>query len=779
MSTARPEKFLKAIREDNATAIRQIIASAKEDINQLFLTDIGEMLPITYAITLGKTQALSALLEATHLQVTQATHERAYRPLFLAMSENQLECFKILLDDPRVDINATEHMDHQTSLIMSVSLGKKQFFQALLDSKRVSELDVNKRCQDMGDSAIGWACQRSDLFYLQTLLRQPKIIIKVYADRIKKALDNENNPSRAEDLRLFEEAVARGNSDTNENPQQPSSENKVIVNVPPPPDKGMSDMSEQKFVKLRKAIEDNKPDEISQIISSQAEDVINNEFTTEGKPPKKHTLLTYAIACGHTKCLSALLESKDIDVNLKGKTPPLILAMKEDKLDCFTLLLNHPRIDLNARDPEAYSYTPLAYSVSLGKKLYFDALLASPRVQEIEFNTYYKVDYSYPAIYHACLRADPSYLRKLLHQPGIQAGGNIMGASLANLSRAKLDQEKNPSRKKDLTLLNEAIARGEPEQKPIDPLPSKALPGEPQQLLPENKSDETKPNKLLQAINDDNEEEIRQIITSKKEDINKRFTTDDGNVMVPLTYAIAKGKERALKALLEAQDIVLNPNAVIYPPLIFAMHKNQFDCFKILLADPRLDVNASDQSDYSHTPLTYSIFYQKKEYFEALLESKRAQEIDVNKSCSQGGFSTAISQAYRFDLFYLQILLRHPGIKVPEGYLGTTNFQIADSIKSKLDNEQNPSREEDLANLEKAIARGCPNENTNPPVPIENISTTKDPQPPNENKVTTLQTVDSTPPHQNLLHSPKITQMNPLNPLPSTKANISVDQAFL
>ncbi len=453
MSTARSEKLLKAIRQDDATAVRQIIASAEENINQLFPIDNWrEMVPITYAITLGKTQALSALLEAKHLQVNQINLEGEDPPLFLAMKNDQLECFKILLADPRVDINATGTMYKYTPLIASVSTKKKQFFQALLDSKRASELDVNKQCQDTVGSAIGWAAFRADLFYLQKLLRHPKIIIQDDQNHIKDKLDNEKNLSKAEDLRLLEEAVARGrlNANTNENPQPPS-ENKVTA---------------------------------------------------------------------------------------------------------------------------------------------------------------------------------------------------------------------------------------------LQPI-----------------SDETRPNRLLQAINDDNEEEIRRIITSKEENINKRFTIDCGDVMVPLTYAVTKGKAKALKALLEAKDIELNPKEVSGLPLFLAMKNDQLECFKILLADPRVDINATDTM-YAITPLIDSVYKKKELFFKALLESKR--KIDVNKSSE---LSTALECACKpTELFYLQALLRLPEITVPDKSLYGSDIQVAAHIRSKLDTAQNLSRTDDLRFLDQAIACGNPDQ---------------------------------------------------------------------
>ncbi len=221
-------------------------------------------------------------------------------------------------------------------------------------------------------------------------------------------------------------------------------------------------MSEQKLGELRKAIENNKPHEISQIIFSKTKDVkdvINKKFTDGGFPPRQYTPLTYTIAFGHTECLSALLEAKDIDVNLAGHIPPLIFAMKQEQFDCFKILLADSRVNVNMPDKgDPYLYTPLIYSVSYKKQAYFQALLEQ-RAQDIDVNLYYKGNYTYPAIYWAVLRSEIIYLQTLLRQPGIKAEGCFSMTSLPKAIRSRLSK-KNPSKDEDLTLLDAAIARG-------------------------------------------------------------------------------------------------------------------------------------------------------------------------------------------------------------------------------------------------------------------------------------------------------------------------------
>ncbi len=235
---------------------------------------------------------------------------------------------------------------------------------------------------------------------------------------------------------------------------------------------------------------------------------------------------------------------------------------------------------------------------------------------------------------------------------------------------------------------------------------------------------EEQPRELCEAILQDDPGRIREIINSKKEDVNKIFNIFPHDDLVPLTYAIITGKPNAVKALLAVENIIVNPKVGTYPPLTCAMHYRQFECFKILLTDLRVDINASDKSEYKHTPLTYSICNTRKQFFEALLESKR--EIDVNKP-SDSLIPTAIELAVQYrDLDYLKKLLRQPGIKVQgaANLYDVSSPPLAELIRSKLDNDQNLSRADDLRFLEQAIACGKSDTNENKLTTLKHGGTT-------------------------------------------------------
>ncbi len=139
--------------------------------------------------------------------------------------------------------------------------------------------------------------------------------------------------------------------------------------------------------------------------------------------------------------------------------------MEKDKLDCFTILLNDLRIDLNAPDTTRKTlYPPLTYSIAYNKKSYFDALLSSSRANEIKLNTC-QGNPRTSALYWAWQRSDLSYVQKLLRQPGITVVGPNMSGLLSDLLRANLQdsRESNPNLKEDLEFLDQAIARGNPD----------------------------------------------------------------------------------------------------------------------------------------------------------------------------------------------------------------------------------------------------------------------------------------------------------------------------
>ena len=93
--------------------------------------------------------------------------------------------------------------------------------------------------------------------------------------------------------------------------------------------------------------------------------------------------------------------------------------------------------------------------------------------------------------------------------------------------------------------------------------------------------------------------------------------------MIPVTYAILADKMEVFKALLTSEHIELNPKEVVEGPLRFACNNERLEYFKILLDDPRVDVNQPFPDLYLNTPLTWSLSLQKPNYFKALLEFKK------------------------------------------------------------------------------------------------------------------------------------------------------------
>lgn len=212
--------------------------------------------------------------------------------------------------------------------------------------------------------------------------------------------------------------------------------------------------------------------------------------------------------------------------------------------------------------------------------------------------------------------------------------------------------------------------------------------------------EKTRSSELFKAIKKDDATKIRKIIAADKEDINQK-SKGVVETYTPLQVAIILGKTKALRALLTSQKIDFNnsenPGSEDpEPPLITAMKYNQLDCLNILLDDDRVNVNASTYA-YSFTPLAYAISHKKKECFEALLKSKKAKDIDVNRSC-EGHTALGLSLT-RSDAFYLETLLRHPKLSVPanSAYCGSLVIPI---IKRKF-----ASNQEALSNLENAIRR--------------------------------------------------------------------------
>ena len=384
--------------------------------------------------------------------------------------------------------------------------------------------------------------------------------------------------------------------------------------------------------------------------------------------------LACAARSGQLECVKLLLQAPGIDVNKDG---PLCGASFNGHVEIVRLLLQHKCINVNQ---ENGSGTPLSDAAYNGQTEIVKLLLAHPGID---------VKRRAPLV-NAAYQGHLECVKILLNTPGVDVNapdehGNWEKATALHLSISNKHEEIAR-----LLLQQPGINVNTVDMMGNTPISTAANEGNTEMiklLINAPGFDASAWNPITLAVLQDDIAQLKSLIKAKK-DVNKA----DGPLgTTPLHWAVETGRTECLRILVKVPGIDANKaevkNRVIYldkvegggmmagyTPLHLAAEKDRPECIKLLLTVPGIDPNIT-MGQHAKAPLHLA----DAECFKLLVSDPR---VDVNKA-TRWGYPPLASAAENGNLERVKLLLSNPKIDV-----NRTNPNVNDKTALQMATEK-------------------------------------------------------------------------------------------
>ncbi len=355
-----------------------------------------------------------------------------------------------------------------------------------------------------------------------------------------------------------------------------------------------------------------------------------------------NTALLVAVENKHVECVRALLTAPGINVNKTNQNgdAPLYLAADNGSAECMQLLLAAPRINVNIATAKD-GWTPLIRTIRKHHTECMRLLLAAPRI-----NVNQAKNDGFNPLIEAAYWGHTDCVRLLLAAPGLDAS-ITNNSGLTALRVAEIQRHTECA-----NLIRTASSAAELKRMGINP--------------------EQYNSSLYAAARNGDVAKIRLLLAAGA---NVNWANTAENNKTPLLVAVEKNNKECVRVLLTASDIDVNKaNQYGDTPLYCAADNNRTECMELLLAAPGIDVNKANRRG-GWPPLLRAV---SKNHVECVCFLIAARGIDVNKA-RDNGFNALIEAAYWNRVECVRFLLAAPGIDVNiTNNAGETALQVAE-----------------------------------------------------------------------------------------------------